>query len=111
MFRASVWMAGAAFAVLALAVSGTSAQAADIPCRTAKLIVPWGAGGGTDVIFRTFVESVNKQGAKPQLQVVNISGQGGNKGKSAHLPVSSRFTGSAGGGSPGSGEPRRLLYR
>ncbi len=80
MFKASVWMAGAALAALALAVTGTSAQAADIPCRTAKLIVPWGAGGGTDVIFRTFVESVNKQGAKPQLQVVNISGQGGNKG-------------------------------
>ena len=80
MLRASVWMAGAAFAALALAATGTSAQAADIPCRTAKLIVPWGAGGGTDVIFRTFVESVNKQGAKPQLQVVNISGQGGNKG-------------------------------
>ena len=38
------------------------------------------AGGGTDVIFRTFVEAANKAGAKPELQVVNISGQGGNKG-------------------------------
>lgn len=78
MFRASLSIVGVALA--ALAFTGTSTQAADISCRTAKLIVPWGAGGGTDVIFRTFVEAVNKQGAKPQLQVVNISGQGGNKG-------------------------------
>ena len=66
--------------VAAFAAASTAAAAADIPCRTAKLIVPWKAGGGTDVIFRTFQEAVNKQGAKPQLQVVNISGQGGNKG-------------------------------
>ena len=67
-------------AVLAVAFSSIPAQAADLPCRTAKLIVPWGAGGGTDVIFRIFVESINKTGIKPQLQVVNIGGQGGNKG-------------------------------
>jgi tripartite-type tricarboxylate transporter receptor subunit TctC len=56
------------------------AKAADFPCGTAKLIVPWGAGGGTDVIFRIFENAVNKLGAKPQIQVVNIPGQGGNKG-------------------------------
>ncbi|MEC7123118.1 MAG: tripartite tricarboxylate transporter substrate binding protein [Pseudomonadota bacterium] len=70
-------------ATLAAAAAMTfagAAQAADLPCRTAKLIVPWGAGGGTDVIFRTFVEAVNKTGTKPQIQVVNIGGQGGNKG-------------------------------
>jgi tripartite-type tricarboxylate transporter receptor subunit TctC len=39
-----------------------------------------GAGGGTDIIFRQIVEKVNKSGAKPQLQVVNVGGQGGNKG-------------------------------
>jgi tripartite-type tricarboxylate transporter receptor subunit TctC len=32
------------------------------------------------VIFRQFVESANAAGAKPQIQVVNIGGQGGNKG-------------------------------
>ena len=42
--------------------------------------MPWGAGGGTDVIFRILVESANKNGAKPQIQVVNMGGQGGNKG-------------------------------
>ena len=70
-------LAGAA--LLALSFTGASA-APSIPCGTAKLIVPWGAGGGTDVIFRQMVDKVNKSGAKPQLQVVNVGGQGGNKG-------------------------------
>ncbi|MEM7226741.1 MAG: tripartite tricarboxylate transporter substrate binding protein [Pseudomonadota bacterium] len=66
---------------LALAATSTPALAeVDLPCRTVKLIVPWGAGGGTDVIFRVFADAVNKQGADPEIQVVNISGQGGNKG-------------------------------
>ncbi|MCZ6740652.1 MAG: tripartite tricarboxylate transporter substrate binding protein [Alphaproteobacteria bacterium] len=70
-----------ALAVAALAVvMAFPAQAAEFPCRTAKLIVPWGAGGGTGVIFRLVIETVNKTGIKPQLQMVNISGQGGNKG-------------------------------
>ena len=55
-------------------------HSASMPCGTAKLIVPWGAGGGTDVIFRQMVDKINKNGAKPQLQVVNVGGQGGNKG-------------------------------
>lgn len=59
---------------------GSSATAADIPCSTAKLIVPWGAGGDTDVVFRQVVEAANKGGATPQLQVINVPGQGGNKG-------------------------------
>jgi tripartite-type tricarboxylate transporter receptor subunit TctC len=72
---------GAALATAAVALTGAQpVSAADLPCRTAKLIVPWGAGGGTDVIFRSFTEAVNKAGAEPQLQVVNIGGQGGNKG-------------------------------
>lgn len=71
----------AAFATASVALAGApGAEAADLPCRTAKLIVPWGAGGGTDVIFRQFVEAANAAGAKPQIQVVNIGGQGGNKG-------------------------------
>ncbi|MDJ0949154.1 MAG: tripartite tricarboxylate transporter substrate binding protein [Alphaproteobacteria bacterium] len=69
----------AAAAALAVVISGP-AGAADISCSTAKLIVPWKPGGGTDVIFRVIAEAVNKAGAKPQIQVVNIAGQGGNKG-------------------------------
>jgi tripartite-type tricarboxylate transporter receptor subunit TctC len=70
-------------AALSMGVAGISyagGHGADIPCSTAKLIVPWGAGGGTDVIFRQIVDVANNQGMKPQLQVVNVGGQGGNKG-------------------------------
>ncbi len=68
-----------ALAVVSAALAAP-AQAVEFPCSTAKLIVPWKPGGGTDVIFRIITESINKSGAEPQLQVVNISGQGGNKG-------------------------------
>jgi putative tricarboxylic transport membrane protein len=64
----------------AAVMAPVGAKAADIPCGTAKLVVPWGAGGDTDVLFRIFAEIANKHGANPQLQVVNIGGQGGNKG-------------------------------
>ncbi|MFQ5994820.1 MAG: Bug family tripartite tricarboxylate transporter substrate binding protein [Acidiferrobacterales bacterium] len=70
----------ALFVSAAIAVSPMAFAAADIPCGTAKLIVPWKAGGGTDIIFRIITESINKSGTKPQVQVVNIPGQGGNKG-------------------------------
>jgi tripartite-type tricarboxylate transporter receptor subunit TctC len=69
-------------AFVAATVAGIvpAAQAAEFSCRTAKLIVPWKPGGGTDVIFRIYANTINGYGGKPQLQVVNISGQGGNKG-------------------------------
>lgn len=67
--------------LLALTTAAAPATAAvDLPCRTVKLIVPWGAGGGTDVVLRIWADGMNKAGADPRIQVVNISGQGGNKG-------------------------------
>jgi tripartite-type tricarboxylate transporter receptor subunit TctC len=69
-----------AFVVATAAGILPATQAAEFPCRTAKLIVPWKPGGGTDVIFRIYANTINGYGGKPQLQVVNISGQGGNKG-------------------------------
>ena len=56
------------------------AHAAEFSCRTARLIVPWKPGGGTDGIFRIYAKTINGYGGKPQIQVVNISGRGGNKG-------------------------------
>ena len=70
----------AAFVAVAVAGIIPVAQAADFSCSTAKLIVPWKPGGGTDVIFRIYANAINGYGGKPQVQVVNISGQGGNKG-------------------------------
>jgi tripartite-type tricarboxylate transporter receptor subunit TctC len=70
----------AAFFAASVAGIVPAAQAADFSCSTAKLIVPWKPGGGTDVIFRIYANAINEYGNKPRLQVVNISGQGGNKG-------------------------------
>ena len=65
----------------ALAVSGTvAARAADIPCDTAQLIVPWKAGGGTHVIFSIFEKTIQDMDVSPKVKVVTIPGQGGNKG-------------------------------
>jgi tripartite-type tricarboxylate transporter receptor subunit TctC len=65
----------------ALAVSGTIAARADeIPCSTARLIVPWKAGGGTHVIFSIFEKTIQELDVTPKIQVVTIPGQGGNKG-------------------------------
>ncbi len=71
-------MGGAGAAMLATAVSAQ----VDIPCDTARLVVPYGAGGGSDLQARVLAESYNKLGFEPQLQVINITGQGGSKGAS-----------------------------
>jgi tripartite-type tricarboxylate transporter receptor subunit TctC len=76
-FRTAL-VATAALAIPALTTA--PAHAVDIPCNTARLIVPWGAGGETDILFRIVTDAANRNGAKPQLQVVNMGGQGGIKG-------------------------------
>ena len=59
----------------------TTAQAAPkIPCKTAKLIVPWKAGGGTHVLFSIYEKTIAEMGLTPKLKVVTVPGQGGNKG-------------------------------
>jgi len=71
-------------AVSAMALTGlmtpTAAQAADLPCSTAKLIVPWKAGGGTHVLFSIYEKTIAQHSPKVKLKVVTIPGQGGNKG-------------------------------
>ena len=67
--------------VAALALLGAApSKAADIPCDTAQLIVPWGAGGGTHVIFSEFEKTIQELDVQPKIQVVTVPGQGGNKG-------------------------------
>jgi tripartite-type tricarboxylate transporter receptor subunit TctC len=56
------------------------AQAIDLPCRAVKMIVPWKAGGDTDLVFRPVVDVINALNPVAKLQVVNIGGQSGNKG-------------------------------
>ena len=69
--------AAAGFAALGLSAP---AQAADIPCDTAQLIVPWKAGGGTHVLFSIFEKTIADMDITPKIQVVTVPGQGGNKG-------------------------------
>jgi tripartite-type tricarboxylate transporter receptor subunit TctC len=71
------FMAGVIVLLMAVA---TAATAADLPCSTAKLVVPWPAGGDTDIIWRAIADAANRAGAKPKLQVVSSAGQGGVKG-------------------------------
>jgi len=61
----------ASTAIIAGFAMSAPAMAADLDCKTAKLIVPWGAGGGTDIVFRIFANAINAAGAKPELQVIN----------------------------------------
>ena len=75
LFKAALYSAAA----VAL-IGATPASAADIPCSTAKLIVPWKAGGGTHVIFSIFEKTIQSLDVKPKIKVVTIPGQGGNKG-------------------------------
>lgn len=78
---AAAAMAGAAF----LAPTVPALAAPDIPCDTARLIVPWKAGGGTQVIFAIFEDAIKRLDVQPKVQVVTVPGQGGNKGaKVAH---------------------------
>lgn len=69
-----------AAATISLPLTSGTAHAADIPCDTARLIVPWKAGGGTHVIFSVFEKTIQEMDITPKIKVVTIPGQGGNKG-------------------------------
>lgn len=77
LFKASC-VGAAAFAAAAL--SATTASAVDLPCSTAKLIVPWGPGGGTSVIFGIFEKAIQDSDSPVKIKVVTVPGQGGGKG-------------------------------
>ncbi len=65
----------------AIALAPAESMAAPkFACSTAKLIVPWKAGGGTHVIFSIFEKTIQKLDVTPKIKVVTVAGQGGNKG-------------------------------
>ena len=62
-----------------LAVSGPS-SAAGYPDRAIKLIVPWAAGGDTDLIFRPLAPLLQKYLGQP-IVIANVGGASGTVGE------------------------------
>ncbi len=73
---------GAAVAALVLAAAALPAAAADYPTRPITLIVPWGAGGGTDATARIIGSLMEKELGQP-VNVVNRTGGSGVVGHAA----------------------------
>ena len=67
--------------VVALACS-TSVQAEEFPSRPVKLIVPYAAGGGTDIVARIVAQKLQDRWG-PAVIVENRAGAGGNVGAEA----------------------------
>ena len=66
-------------AALVLAVAA-KADAAGYPDRPIKLIVPWAAGGDTDLIFRPLVPLLQKYLGQPVV-IANVGGASGTVGE------------------------------
>lgn len=77
---ASHLKATAAAVVAGLSIAATPASAVELPCSTAQLIVPWGPGGGTSVIFGIFEKAIQESDAPVKIKVVTMPGQGGGLG-------------------------------
>ena len=73
-FRLSTSFALAAFASAALLASPV--QAADYPTKQIELVVPYAAGGGTDLLARTLADALKAHLPQP-VGVVNKPGGSG----------------------------------
>lgn len=62
-----------------LAAFASSAPAQDYPNRPVTLIIPWVAGGPTDIVVRAIAESVSKDLGQPVI-IENKAGGGGSVG-------------------------------
>jgi tripartite-type tricarboxylate transporter receptor subunit TctC len=69
-------------AATALAVAANAVLAADYPTRPVTMIVPWGAGGGTDAVARMLASLLEKDFGRP-VNVVNRTGGSGVVGHQA----------------------------
>ena len=54
-------MLGVLAAVLALALAGQPAQAQDYPSRPVTIVVPYPAGGGTDILGRLVAQRLEQR--------------------------------------------------
>lgn len=69
--------AASAALIAGLGMTASPALAVELPCSTAQLIVPWGPGGGTSVIFGIFEQAIQQSDAPVKIKVVTMPGQGG----------------------------------
>ncbi|WEA24806.1 Bug family tripartite tricarboxylate transporter substrate binding protein [Rhizobium binxianense] len=67
------------FGVLAAFAAGASATAADFPDRAITMVVPFAAGGSTDVVARIVAQKMSEDLGQ-QVIVQNVAGAGGNLG-------------------------------
>jgi putative tricarboxylic transport membrane protein len=65
---------------IALVTANATTFAADYPDRAIKLIVPWAAGGDTDLIFRPFAPLLQKYLGQP-IVIANVGGASGTVGE------------------------------
>src|SRR5512146_492544 len=72
----------AAFAAVALCAASLPVAAQNYPTRPVTLIVPWGAGGGTDATARIIGSLLEKDLGQP-VNVVNRTGGSGVVGHAA----------------------------
>jgi tripartite-type tricarboxylate transporter receptor subunit TctC len=68
-----------AAAILALAALATANAVAAYPDRPVKLVVPWAAGGDTDVIYRALQPHLQKHLGNT-IVIANVGGASGTKG-------------------------------
>jgi len=81
-FRSRRSLMAAAMAAVALSAVSLSAAAQSYPTRPITLIVPWGAGGGTDATARILASLMEKDLGQP-INVVNRTGGNGVVGHAA----------------------------
>src|SRR5688572_1273419 len=67
------------FGMLAAIAVGASATAADFPDRAITMVVPFAAGGSTDVVARIVAQKMSEDLGQ-QVIVQNVAGAGGNLG-------------------------------
>lgn len=77
----STYFASTALAVSLVLASGVAAQA-DYPDRPIQMLVPWGAGGGSDAVARIIASLMEKDLGQP-IAVINRAGGNGAVGHQA----------------------------